>query len=282
MEIRDKVAIVTGASAGIGTATVMELARAGARLVLAARSADMLSRLEGSLNAEGHEAMAVPTDMRDPAQVQAMVQAARKKFARVDILINNAGQAAAGLVAEVALSDFRQIIELNVYGPLLAMQAVIPLMKEAGGGVIVNISSMVSKLHIPGLGAYAATKAALNLLSETARYELENDKIKVITMFPRTTATDFGKNSIGNQGLRQRQRNAASGSVPVDLPEAVAQKIVEAITGGPGRAVHGPLRGGPAHGGHGPARTGPLLTPPSPPSPCPPWRGHGGRRRRRP
>ena len=229
MEIRDKVAIVTGASAGIGTATVMELARAGARLVLAARSADMLSRLEGSLNAEGHEAMAVPTDMRDPAQVQAMVQAARKKFARVDILINNAGQAAAGLVAEVALSDFRQIIELNVYGPLLAMQAVIPLMKEAGGGVIVNISSMVSKLHIPGLGAYAATKAALNLLSETARYELENDKIKVITMFPRTTATDFGKNSIGNQGLRQRQRNAASGSVPVDLPEAVAQKIVEAI-----------------------------------------------------
>jgi len=104
-------------------------------------------------------------------------------------------------------------------------------MKEAGGGVIVNISSMVSKLHIPGLGAYAATKAALNLLSETARYELENDKIKVITMFPRTTATDFGKNSIGNQGLRQRQRNAASGSVPVDPPEAVAKKIVEAITG---------------------------------------------------
>lgn len=231
MEIRDKVAIVTGASPGIGTATVMELARAGARLVLAARSADMLSRLAGSLNAEGHEAIAVPTDMRDPAQVQAMVQAARKKFARVDILINNAGQAAAGLVADVALSDFRQIIELNVYGPLLAMQAVIPLMKEAGGGVIVNISSMVSKLHIPGLGAYAATKAALNLLSETARYELENDMIKVITMFPRTTATDFGKNSIGNQGLRQRQRNAASGSVPVDLPEAVAKKIVEAITG---------------------------------------------------
>ena len=231
MEIRDKVAIVTGASAGIGTATVMELSRAGARLVLAARSADMLSRLAGSLNAEGHEAIAVPTDMRDPAQVQAMVQAARKKFRRVDILINNAGQAAAGLVADVALTDFRQIIELNVYGPLLAMQAVIPLMKEAGGGVIVNISSMVSKLHIPGLGAYAATKAALNLLSETARYELENDKIKVITMFPRTTATDFGKNSIGNQGLRQRQRNAASGSVPVDLPEAVAKKIVEAITG---------------------------------------------------
>jgi short-subunit dehydrogenase len=89
---------------------------------------------------------------------------------------------------------------------------------------------MVSKMHIPGLGAYAATKASLNLLSETARFELEADKIKVITVFPRTTATDFGKNSVGNQGLRQRQRSQASGSVPVDPPEAVARKIVQAIT----------------------------------------------------
>ncbi|HVP19658.1 MAG TPA: SDR family oxidoreductase [Spirochaetia bacterium] len=229
MEITNKVAIVTGASAGIGTATVTELAGAGAKLVLAARSAETLKRLAASLTAKGHEAIAVPTDMRDPSQITTMVREAKSRFGRVDILVNNAGQAAAGLVAEVALTDVRQIIELNVFGPLLAMQAVIPLMKEEGGGVIVNVSSMVSKMHIPGLGAYAATKAALNLLSETARYELEASGIKVITMFPRTTATDFGKNSIGNQALRQRQRGNASTSVPVDPPEAVARRIVEAI-----------------------------------------------------
>ncbi len=229
MDIKDRVAVVTGASGGIGAATVMELARGGAKLVLAARSAETLKRLEASLNAEGHEAIAVPTDMRSPPQIASMVEKAKSRFGRIDILINNAGQAAAGMVADVALADFSQIIELNVYGPLIAMQAVIPIMKEGGSGVIVNISSMVSKLHIPGLGAYAATKAALNLLSETARYELDSAGIKVITMFPRTTATDFGKNSIGNRGLRQEQRSHASSNVPVDLPEAVAQKIVDAI-----------------------------------------------------
>jgi short-subunit dehydrogenase len=229
MDINTKVAIVTGASAGIGMATAMELARGGAKLVLAARRAAALESLAAKVSQEGHEAIAVPTDMREPQQIQALVRKAKDRFGRVDILVNNAGQAAAGVVADVALADFRQIIELNVYGPLLAMQAVIPWMKESGGGVIVNVSSMVSKMHIPGLGTYAATKAALNLLSETARYELESSGIKVITMFPRTTATDFGKNSIGNQGLRQSQRSHASAAVPVDLPEAVAQKIVEAI-----------------------------------------------------
>ena len=229
MEIAGKVAVVTGASAGIGAATAGELARGGAKLVLAARSAETLKRMAASFTAEGHEAIAVAADMRDPAQIAAMIREAKTRFGRIDILVNNAGQAAAGLVAEVALADVRQIVELNVFGPLLAMQAVIPLMKESGGGVIVNVSSMVSKMHIPGLGAYAATKAALNLLSETARYELEASGIKVITMFPRTTATDFGKNSLGNQALRQRQRGQAHASAPVDLPEAVAQKIVEAI-----------------------------------------------------
>jgi short-subunit dehydrogenase len=230
LDIQGKVAIVTGASAGIGMATARELAASGAKLLLAARSFEKLNGLAAELKALGCEATVVRTDMRDPLQVQAMVQEARRRFGRVDLLVNNAGQAAAGLVSDVALSDFRQIVELNVYGPLLAMQAVIPIMKEAGSGIIVNISSMVSKMHIPGLGAYAATKAALNLLSETARFELESEKIKVITVFPRTTATDFGKNSIGNQGLRQRQRGQASGSVPVDQPEVVAQKIVQAIT----------------------------------------------------
>jgi short-subunit dehydrogenase len=94
---------------------------------------------------------------------------------------------------------FKQIIELNVFGPLYAMQAVIPIMRQAGVGMILNISSMISKMKIPGLATYAATKSALNKITETARIELEADNIRVITVYPRMTATDFGKNSLGSR-----------------------------------------------------------------------------------
>jgi short-subunit dehydrogenase len=118
---------------------------------------------------------------------------------------------------------------LNVYGALYAIQAVVPKMRTGGGGVILNISSMVSKLRLPGLGTYAATKAALNLLSATARVELAAENIRVITVFPRTTATDFGKHAVGDMQLRDRQRSrAASSGQVVDSAEYVAKKILEA------------------------------------------------------
>jgi short-subunit dehydrogenase len=102
-------------------------------------------------------------------------------------------------------------------------------MQKGGGGMIVNVSSMVTKMHIHGLSMYASTKVALNMISETARAELAPYKIKVATVFPRMTATDFGKNSIGNQELRQQQRSAPAGSIPVDSAELVAEKILHAI-----------------------------------------------------
>lgn len=166
--------------------------------------------------------------MRDPSAVNKMIEQTFERYGRIDILINNAGQAAAGTVAEVSDGDFRQILDLNVFGPLYAIQAVVPKMRHAGGGLIINISSMVSKMHIPGLGAYAATKSALNMLSETARVELASDNIRVVTVFPRMTATDFGKNSLGNQRVRQSQRESAPRNIVTDSPEFVADKILEA------------------------------------------------------
>src|SRR5512143_3574538 len=114
-------------------------------------------------------------------------------------------------------------------GPIHPMQTSVPKMRANGGGIIINVSSMVSKMHIPGLGGYAATKAALNLLSDTARGELAADNIRVITVYPRMTATDFGRNSLGNRQLRQQQRGNAAPGVAVDTPEYVAEKILEAI-----------------------------------------------------
>ncbi len=229
MEIENKVVVITGASGGIGLATARRFAQAGAKVVLAARSDDKLNQLATELRGQGHAALVVPTDMRSRAEVERMIEAAMKHYGRIDILINNAGQAAAGRVAEVSVEHYQQIIELNLFGPIYAIQAVVPHMRQAGGGLILNISSMVSKMHIPGLGSYASTKAALNMLSDTARGELAPDNIRVITVYPRMTATDFGKNSLGSQHMRQQQRNAAPRpDVVVDSAEYVAEKILEA------------------------------------------------------
>jgi short-subunit dehydrogenase len=233
MDITNKVVIITGASAGIGLATAQRFAAAGAKVVLVARSADKLNALAEELRRQGHEALPLPADMRNQTATTQMIEQAFQHYGRIDILINNAGQAVAGMVENVNLEDFRQILALNVFGPLYAMQAVIPKMRQGGGGLILNISSMVSKMHIPGLAAYAATKTALNMLSETARVELAAENIRVITVYPRLTATDFGKNSLGNRQVRQRQRAQTSGGQVPDSPELVAERILQAAQNEP-------------------------------------------------
>jgi NADP-dependent 3-hydroxy acid dehydrogenase YdfG len=231
MEIKGKAVIITGASAGIGEATARVFSAAGARVVLAARRAEKLGALATELAAKGGQVVIVPTDMRDSSAIKHMIKQTTSQYGTVDVLINNAGQAAAGAVSDISLEDFREIMALNVYGVVEAIQAVVPAMRQAGGGVIVNISSMVSKMHIPGLGAYAATKAALNSLSDTARIELAPDHIRVITIYPRMTATEFGRNSRGNQAMRQEQRAARpSGQMPpMDSADYVARRILQAV-----------------------------------------------------
>lgn len=223
MEINGKVTVITGASAGIGRITAQRFAAAGAKLVLAARSGDKLGSLADEFSRQGTEAWTRVTDMRHPEEVTALMEGAFARFGRIDILINNAGQSARGTIAAVSLADYRSIIDLNLFGPLAAMQAVIPKMRQQGGGLIINISSMVSKMHLPSLGAYASTKSALNMLSDTAREELASDNIRVITVYPRLTATDFAKNSLGaTTGFR------SSAPYPADPPELVADKILTA------------------------------------------------------
>lgn len=230
MEVQSKVVIITGASMGIGAATARVFAEADAKLVLAARSADKLEAVAHSLPAQA-ETLIVPTDMTDPAQVRALINQAYERFGRIDILINNAGQAVVGWVATVNPDHFRQIIELNTLGPLHGMQAVVPKMKEQGGGVIINISSRVSKMAIPGIGTYASTKYALNGLSLTARNELAADNIRVVLFHPGQTATDFGKNAIFEENMGN-WRPDDDQPMP-DSAEDVARKILEAATNEP-------------------------------------------------
>lgn len=237
MDIKNAVTIITGASQGIGRVTALAFAEAGARLALAARSAGLLEALAAELRANGAESLVVPTDMRDRAQVAAMVEATREHFGRVDILINNAGQAVGGAVAEVDLEQARQVFELNLFGPLSAMQAVVPVMRRQGGGLIINISSNVSKMHIPGIGLYAATKYALNGMSGTARVELARDNIRVVTVYPGLTATNFGRNALRSPAGVSPPRE---GMPTPDPPELVARRILEAARDEPAEQYMSP------------------------------------------
>jgi short-subunit dehydrogenase len=225
MKIKDKVVVITGASEGIGAALAKLLAAHGATVVLAARRADVLKKMEVGLP----NSLAIPTDMRKPEDIVALIKKTIDRFGRIDLLVNNAGQAQYGPVEKADIDEYKSIVELNVYGPLRAMQAVIPQLRKQGGGMILNISSMVSKNYYPGLGTYASTKYALNALSLTARQELAPDNIIVSVFHPRMTATNFGKHSVGERLFEDLGPESARNSAYIDSAEAVAEKILTQI-----------------------------------------------------
>jgi short-subunit dehydrogenase len=233
MEIKNKIIIVTGASQGIGLETAKLLSKEGASVVLAARSKDVLKNLEKEISTgrNGAEVLVVPTDMRKEGDIENLIEKTIGKFGRIDVLINNAGQGMYGPVESADIDEYKNIMELNVYAPLRAMQLVIPIMRKQGGGMILNISSRVSKNYFPNLAAYASTKYALNALSLTARTELSKDNIVVSVMHPRLTATNFGKNSAGtgHPDLAAGQRPASAPRADIDKPKQVAEKIAELI-----------------------------------------------------
>ena len=234
MELQDAVVIVTGASSGIGAATARLASREGAKVVLAARRADRLEALAAELPGS----MAVPTDMRDPAAIGCLVAATLDRHGRIDVLVNNAGQGLHVPLEYVNPDDLRAVMELNVFAPLLAMQAVIPVMRRQGRGAIVNVSSGTSLMVLTGLGAYSATKAALNMLSQVARRELEADGIVVSLVYPTVTATEF------HRALRAGARvdSGHSGPVQPQSPELVAEAIVGLIRSGEAEARLAPPR----------------------------------------
>lgn len=160
------------------------------------------------------------------------------KFGRIDILVNNAGRGYDAFVENIDLKMFRELVELNFLGPLIAMQEVIPIMRKQKGGAIVNISSGTSLMNIPNIAAYSSLKRALNGLSLTAREELVKDNIKVSVVYPYITATNFGKNIMG--GARKWDPTEENRDLlPVDPPELIAEKILEAIeTGKPEIFAH--------------------------------------------
>jgi NADP-dependent 3-hydroxy acid dehydrogenase YdfG len=188
LDLHGTTVIVTGASSGIGAATARLLHLAGAHPVLAARRADRLAELSDELGG----ALAVPTDVTDRAAVQRLVDAALERYGRVDGLVNNAGVALHEPLEALDLDEFTDVLKLNVVSVVGVTQAVLPALRAAGRGRIVNVSSGTTRMVLPGVGAYAATKSAVNMLSAVWRAELADSGIDVSLVLPSITATEFG------------------------------------------------------------------------------------------
>jgi NADP-dependent 3-hydroxy acid dehydrogenase YdfG len=224
VEIENSVIVITGASSGIGAATARAASAAGARVVLAARRADRIQHLAGELG----QAIAVPCDVTDQAQVGALVQAALDAFGRIDVLVNNAGQGLQATVEEISLSDLRAVLELNLIAPLAMMQAVLPAMRGRNAGSIVNVSSGTTFADVPGTGGYVASKIALERLSAIARNELEGSGIVVSTLIPFATSTEF----LTSIRAGRADAEAMTAGADFDSPEQVAAAILALIRSG--------------------------------------------------
>jgi NADP-dependent 3-hydroxy acid dehydrogenase YdfG len=220
VDIDGSVVVITGASSGIGAATARAAAARGARLVLGARRAGRLQELVAELPG----ALAVRTDVTSRADLDGLVQAALNAHGRVDVLVNNAGQGLHLPLADVRAGDLRAVLELNVVAALEAMQAVLPAMRAQGHGAIVNVSSGTTRGAFPGVGAYAASKAALNMLSAVARKEFAEYGVIVSTVYPFITRTEF--HEVLRAGALDRRMPAG------DPPERVAAAILELVETG--------------------------------------------------
>jgi NADP-dependent 3-hydroxy acid dehydrogenase YdfG len=157
-QLAGKVAVVTGASSGIGEATARELTRLSASVVMAARRFDRFKAIAGEIEASGGRAYPLATDTTQAYDLKRMVEAAQKQYGRLDYAVNNAGASSQGAFMDMAVEDFDRIAALNLRGVVLAMQAEIPAMLKSGGGAIVNVSSAAGLAGIPGMSLYAATK----------------------------------------------------------------------------------------------------------------------------
>ncbi len=193
--LENHVAIVTGASSGIGEATALALAEAGAKVTLAARRKDRLGNLKKKIDDMGGAALLVQTDVSIRAQVEALAAKTKKKWGRVDILINNAGVMLLSFMDKLKVEEWERMVDINLKGVLFGIAAVLPIMREQRRGHIINISSDADRKVFPGSAVYSATKAAVTLLSEGLRAELAREKmpIRVTSISPGAVATELAK-----------------------------------------------------------------------------------------
>ena len=175
--------------------------------------------------------LVIRTDMTKEEEIREMVKKVKDHFGRVDILINNAGLGYDASIENTDIDTFHQLFDLDVIGPLIAIQEVVPIMRKQGGGAIVNISSGTALMALPNMSAYSSLKRALAGISLTANEEFKKDKIVVSVVYPYITLTDFEKNTLKAKDIEEFQWEEEDDSdfKPPDSAEYIAKKILEGI-----------------------------------------------------
>jgi short-subunit dehydrogenase len=226
MKIKDKVAIVTGASMGIGEATARLLTKKGAKVALVARSKVKLNALSKELPGS----FVVVCDITNPAAIKRMVKKVVSHYETIDILVNNAGRGYDASIEDINMKALNELFNLDLVGPIIAIQEVIPIMKKNKKGAIINISSGTALMALPNMAAYSSLKRALVGISLTAREELKSDGISVSVIYPYVTLTNFDKNTLKNIGQAEGEGDWISNlQPPADSAEYIAEKIIKAI-----------------------------------------------------
>jgi clavulanate-9-aldehyde reducatase len=224
--LEGRVAAVTGASSGIGEATVRALSEAGAAVALGARRSDRLEAIAATL--EGRS-LARAVDVSDEAQARAFVQAAHDELGGLHVLVNNAGLMLLGPVAGAETEEWRRMISVNMLGLLYCTHAALSLIRQSGGGDIVNLSSTAGRRAEPGAAVYNMTKFGVHAFSEALRQEALHDGIRVTTVAPGFVDTELqghNRNPVVQQALsRSRERIG-----DVLQPQDIADAIVHALT----------------------------------------------------
>jgi len=190
MELRDKVVVLTGAGRGAGRSIALALAREGARLALASRTQSELNTVREEVKALGTEAIAIPTDLSDPKQVEDLAQETLAAFGSVDVIINNAGWCPPlRLVQDTTIEDWDFAMNVNARAPFLLIKALLPTMLAKRSGHVINISSNVARGGCATAGAYSASKAAMLALGESLLDEVAKMGVRVTNVLPGTMNT---------------------------------------------------------------------------------------------
>lgn len=226
MDLEGKVVVVTGASMGIGEAIAKQFADEGASVVLLSRDT---ARSEAARTRVGHpdRTVALSCDVRNSEEIDRVLALTLHHFKRVDVWVNNAGKGLLDSVAQVDMHACHDVFETNFFGALSAMQAVIPVMRQQGGGTIINISSVAGHIPIAFHAVYSATKFALNAIGKGAGIELKKDGIHVLTVCPGYVRTAFGENAVRGNELKRVRPASVRGVTPERVARATLRGYVK-------------------------------------------------------
>ncbi len=215
MQLKDKVALITGGGRGIGRAIAMGYAAEGAQVAIAARNTEQLDEVAAAIAVQGGEVLAVPTDLRVSAEVERLVQQTVERFGRIDILVNNAGVNPRGLFLDTTDEEWEQAWQINVMGVVHCCRAVLPIMQRQGSGNIINVGSGMGQVGHADLSVYCASKAALHALTQALAEEVWDEGIIANVLIPGPVKTELSKPSW------QKASSFRAASEPWKEPEQV-------------------------------------------------------------